>query len=98
MGGAPVYVIGFGACLPCNKYYDCDGSNSSGKVDAFEAGGSDGDVHAFGTEAIVRFQWHSVNLINLNEESCTGFPHYPADSEESAATVPEHPGTYIEYP
>lgn len=26
---ARVSVYGFGACVPCNKYFDCDGSNSS---------------------------------------------------------------------
>jgi hypothetical protein len=97
LGGQPPLVVGFGACLECNKYYDCDGSNSTGSVKASEAGGFDQD-HPFGTEAIVRSQWHSVNLIYLREESCTGFPHYPADFEESAAAVPEHPGTYVEYP
>ena len=98
MGGAPVYVIGFGACLPCNKYYDCDGSNSSTVgSSATERTGEDGG-HPFGTEALVRKQWYAANLINLKETSCTGFPSYPANFEESAAAVPQRPGTYVENP
>jgi hypothetical protein len=97
LGGHPVWVGGFGACLQCNKYYDCDGSNSSGTVKASEAGGFNGD-HPFGTEAIVRKQWYDANLIYLKEPSCTGFPNYPKDFETSAAAIPERPGTYVEDP
>jgi hypothetical protein len=91
LGGESVWVGGYGACLECNKYYDCVGKAS-------EAGGFDGGDHPFGTEAIVRQQWHDVNLIHLKEPSCTGFPHYPKDFETSAAAIPERPGTYVESP
>jgi hypothetical protein len=94
LGGAPVLVTGMGACLPCNKYYDCNGSNGTayGEGPAYEASGRDGG-HPFGTEALVRRQWYSANLINLKEQSCTGFPHYTA---ESAVAEQERPGSYVE--
>lgn len=85
--GANVSVYGFGACSTCNKFYDCDGSNSSafGTADWLaELEGVD-SFHPFATEALVRQQWAEKGMISLHEDPCAE----PRRSEmERAQAIP----------
>jgi hypothetical protein len=53
--GGSVSVYGFGACRPCGKYFDCDGSNSSHTGMGAEAAGVD-SFHPFAAERRMRQQ------------------------------------------
>ena len=63
-GVARPSVYGFGACAPCNKYYECDGHNSAEQL------GQNG-WHAFAEEAVVRRAWNRSGWIRLVEPPCT---------------------------
>ena len=90
VGAPPPRVYGFGACQPCAKYYDCDGSNSTRDRDglADEAGGTNGAYHAFRAEHAARVAWHAAGAILLREPSCEGFPNYPDSPPPPAPPVP----------
>ena len=94
-GAPPPTVYGFGRCEACTKYYDCDGSNSSGQsyhpeIDLLEQCGYDG-WHSFGTEAAVRRAWHATGVIRLVEPSCHGFGHYPPRPPQPPPAPPPPP-------
>ena len=76
VGGRPPTVFGYGACPPCYKYYDCDGSNASRRSDlaafGIEGQGRNG-FHPFAQEHLVRSSWHRAGVIELHEPSCDGF-------------------------
>ena len=79
-GAQPPTVYGFGACLNCTKYCDCDGSNSTDADRAFDELGEKKAIdgaswHAFGTEAELRRRFAADNLIQLREPGCQGLYH-----------------------
>ena len=91
--GARLTAFGFGACEPCGKYCDCDGSNATrgrqlglateAEARANEAAGNDG-IHPFATEAKVRARWAADGHITLVEPTCDGYPSY----DDLATSVP----------
>lgn len=75
---AAVNVYGFGQCLVCKKYCDCDGRNdTSAKID--ESSGIDAErkgldgYHPFDKEAEVRKAWANAGVISLVEPSCAAW-------------------------
>ena len=73
-GVPPPDVYGYGACTPCIKFFDCDGSNSSDHGAIREEGhGTDG-YHPFGTEHQVRQEWLAAGVLRrVVEPSCDHF-------------------------
>ena len=98
--GARVTAYGFGACEPCGKYCDCDGSNATrrralghateAEARASEAAGSDG-IHPFATEAAVRARWAADGHIALVEPTCDGFPSYDSPPSRPPPSLPPSP-------
>ena len=73
--GARVSVYGFGACPACNKYHDCDASNSSLDAHNFEPERLGVDsYHPFACEAAVRREWAARGLLSLHEPACDHLP------------------------
>lgn len=93
VGARAPSVYGFGACIGCAKYYDCDGSNSS-KAERFgvakEAQG-DNWYHPFAAEAIVRARWWHLGVIELFETSCEGFASHYAGTPSMPPPPPSIP-------
>ena len=82
----PPTVYGFGACVPCNRYFACESSGGQGGP---EAEGGNG-YHPFGYEHDARVAWDRANIIRLVEPSCDGFPDY-ADSPPPSPPPPAPP-------
>ena len=82
----PPTVYGFGACVPCNRYFACESSGGQGGP---EAEGGNG-YHPFGYEHDARVAWDRANVIRLVEPSCDGFPDY-ADSPPPSPPPPAPP-------
>ena len=96
--GAQVSVYGYGACTLCNKYSDCDGSNSTEPVNGDEARGTQTKTsyHPFGVEAEMRRQLADAGAITLREDSCADFPHYlplpsPPPPQQPVPPTSPHP-------
>lgn len=80
VGAPPPAVFGFGACEACNKYYDCDGSNTTDLTRGTwidpanrytvgnESMGTDG-YHPFESEHLRLALWAKAGIIALKNES-----------------------------
>jgi hypothetical protein len=88
---ATISVYGYGACVPCNKYFDCNGRNSSDKGERqAELHGRD-SYHPFNEERVVRERWHAQKVIQLFESSCAGYPTYGPLPHELLWWPPQQP-------
>ena len=90
--GASLSVYGFGGCRPCNKYFDCDGSNATDisrpDIVRAEASGAD-SYHPFAREAEVRCCVHLYCLSPGSPQLPLLLPHRSASPPVCLTGAPE---------
>lgn len=107
VGGVNVNVYGFGACRPCGKYMDCDGSNATDPDPKNAEARGLTYYHPFGQERLVRLRWARAGVINLFEPACDDFarlrargasPMPPAPPPHPPAAPPPPPQNFVQKP